>query len=741
VADIENGAEVSAQTIGAESGDAGTEASQQREDVLKLARERMRLASEAETEQRLAALDDQRFRAGEQWERAQRAEREADGRPCLTINRLPQLCNQVTNDQRQNRPAIKVHPVDSQATESTAEVIQGLIRHIEYNSNAESAYDTASDNQVATGRGFFRITTAYAAPDSFDQELYIKRVLDPMTVFFDPNSQEADGSDAQYAFIVEDMSREEYEARYPESTLSAPGAEWESLGLQAPAWFKDGSARVAEYFCKEWHDETIYLLGTGETVTEAELGQRQAAIAQANARGGRLDGSVKAKRKTRIPTIKWYKINGQEILEETTWPGTFIPIVPVYGAELVVNGKRILEGLIRHAKDAQRMLNYWKSAETETIALAPRAPYIAAEGQIDGYKHIWATANRKNHAYLPYKATAIGGGPVPPPQRQQYEPATQAITQAAMGAAEDLKGTTGVYDAGVGAQSNETAGVAIKARAGQVQTANFHFSDNFKRSLKHAGRILIEAIPHVYDTARAVRIIGADDSAKVVLLNQAHPDEGGKEQLYDVTTGRYDVTVDTGPSFASKREEAAEGMQEMVRAAPDLLKIAGDLLVKNMDWPGAQELAERLKKTLPPGLDDDPKRQQVPPQAQAQLMQQAQIIQQLTQNLNECTKVIETKKLELEHKERVELARIQAQLEMKAAELGSREDIALMNKQIEAIQQRMQLLHEKQQIEAQNDFNPEGADGGNYAGIGHIGGTENLTGGGTTPGQPMEGNP
>lgn len=742
MADIEN--DTPAQTDSAATSD--LDASRESEDVLALARERFRLASEADTEIRRLALEDLRFRAGDQWPEALKKSRDEDDKPCLTVNRLPALCHQVTNDQRQNRPAIKVHPLDSQATKETADVIQGLIRHIEYNSNAESAYDTASDAQVSTGRGYFRITTGYADPESFDQEIYIRRILDPMTVFFDPNSQEADGSDARFAFIIEDMSREEYKAAYPQSKLSAPGAEWEAFGLHAPAWFHNGAARIAEYFSIEEEEETIHLLGTGLTVRASDLEHAQAAAFAA-----KLDGSVKKSRTTRVPYVKWRKINAFEVLEETTFPGRYIPIVPVYGAELVVNGKRIFEGLIRHAKDAQRMYNYWKSAETETIALAPRAPYIAAEGQIEPHRRLWATANKKNHAYLPYKPTAIGGTPCPPPQRQQYEPATQAITQAAMGASEDIKGTTGVYDGGVGAQSNETAGVAIKARAGQVQTANFHFSDNSKRSQKHAGRIIVDLIPYIYDTARAARIIGADDTQKVVLLNQPHQDESGKDVLYDVTTGRYDVTIDSGPSFASKREEAAEGTLEMARAVPEIMKVAGDLIVKNMDWPGAAELAERLKKTLPPGLADDSKQGQVPPQVQAQLIQQGQMIQALTQHLHEKTQLIEQKaierdmlQMELEAKKDMEALRLRTDAEIALAKIDSADGIALLKHQVGELMQREKLASQLQsqalgaQADAMNDPDDQSgaAPGGSPNNFGPRG--PNPTGG-ISPGTSMEG--
>lgn len=707
------------------------------DDILATARERLALAEEAETDIRLQALDDLNFRAGEQWPANVQQDRNRDGRPCLVINRLPQFVQQVTNDQRQNRPAIKVHPVDDLATEDTAGVIQGLIRHIEYNSNADVAYDTAFESAVTGGFGYFRIITDYSDPESFDQEILIKRIRNPFSVFFDPYSQEPDGSDANWVFIVDDMSRDDYRAQFPNSKLASSDTNWSDIGNDQPGWIKSGdSARIAEYYCKEFKEETIHLLSTGLTVRDAELHD-----ALAKAQAANLPAHVVRSRKTRVPIIKWYKLNAIEILEQTEWPGSYIPIVPVYGSELYINGRRILESVVRNAKDSQRMYNYWASAETEAIALAPRAPYMVAEGQIEGYEEIWETSNRSNHAYLPYKPTTIAGQPAQPPIRQTFEPAVAAITNARMMAADDLKSTTGIYDAAVGAQSNEVSGIAIQRRAGQTQTSNFHFVDNLTRSLRHAGRILVDLIPRIYDTARAARIIGDDGEQKVVRINDPNnKDESGRPLLYALDVGRYDVTVDTGPSFASKRQEAAASMMDLTQKYPQIMQLAGDLLVKNMDWPGAQEIAERIKKTLPPGIADDPKQQQIPPQAQAQMQQMSAMIKQLSSHLDEATKVIETKKLDLEHRERIELMKTQAQIEMKLAELGTKSSIALLQEEVGAISHRLKFLGMDQPINAPSDFNPEEADGGNYAGIGHIGGTTNLTGG-QMPGQTPGANP
>lgn len=717
------------------------------DDILEEARSRFNLAQESESEIRKHALDDLKFRSGKQWPDNIEQDRNRDGRPCLVINRLPQFVQQVTNDQRQNRPCIKVHPVGDGADVETAKIIQGLIRHIEYNSNAEVAYDTAFESAVTGGLGYFRIITDFVDPKSFDQEIYIKRIRNPLSVFYDPFSQEPDGSDANFAFVIDELSKDEYKLKYPSSDLASSDAAWSAVGNHAPGWVQEDSCRIAEYFYKEFKTETIHLLSTGETATDDEVGSR---ISGAQASG--LESHIVRTRETKIPVVKWIKMNGSEILEKTEWSGSYIPIIPVYGSELYIDGKRILESVIRHAKDPQRMYNYWASAETEAIALAPRTPFIVAEGQIEGYEEAWETANRRNHAYLPYKPTTVAGQMAPPPQRQSFEPAVQAITGARMGAADDMKSTTGIYDAALGQQSPDISGVAIQSRKQQGQMGTFHFVDNFHRSLKHAGRIIVDLIPGIYDAVRTSRIIADDGDQKMVTLNTPSKDESGKPVLYNLSTGTYDVTVDTGPSFASKRQEAAASMISLSQSYPKIMEIAGDLFVKNMDWPGAQEISDRIKKSLPPGLVTDPKQMQIPPQAQAQMKQMSDMIQHLSAEANKSAEIIKTKqietmnkKMELEHDERIELAKIQADIEINMAKLKAQGAIELLNHQVNEITNRMSTLANEAPIgaddpaiqQAQQTFAPD-PNGGQPAGMGQ--GAPQPTGG-QSPGQTPGVNP
>ncbi len=730
-----------------ESSSDETSAEKSDEEILEEALARFKLVEEAESDIRKLSLEDMRFAAGDQWDEEIKNARALQKRPCLTINKLPQQIRQVTNDQRQNRPSIKVHAVDDHADPKTAKVLQGLVRHIEYNSSADSAYDTGFEGAVRGGRGFWRVITAYTDPMSFDQDILIKRVLNPLSVYLDPHLKEPDSSDSAWGFVIESLSKDEFKAAFPKADLSKQ-SDWESFGNSAPGWMSKDSARVAEYFYRTYKTETIVQLSDGSIVPKKMLPPMLP------------EGvTVVKERNTQVPTIKWCKISATEILEKTDWPGKYIPIVPVYGEELDLDGERILKGIVRDAKDPQRMLNVWKSAETEVIALTPKAPFIAAKGQIEGFEADWETANTHAHSVLEYNPISINGTPMPPPQRQSFEPAVQAITQAAMLAADDIKGATGIYDASLGNRSNETSGVAIQRRNMQSQTGNFHFVDNLARAQKYTGRIIIDLLPHIYDSARIARTIGEDGEQKLVKLNQPTDelDDEGQPVIHDLSIGKYDVTVDSGPSFASKRQEATAFMQEMVKSYPATMQIAGDLVMKSMDVPGAQELGERFKKTLAPGLADEPKEgeQKIPPQVQAQIEQMNQMIDQLTAKTNEQADTIQQKRVEIESKERIEFAKIKSNEVIAMATIDAKDSLALLGAEISATKHRLDLLNIGMPVEdvtmddqdpaAQGapqeqpqDFDPQQPDGA-YEGAEFGDGGLNPPGGGSPEQPPMEG--
>lgn len=618
------------------------------DELIKIAKQRFNLAVEYETQNRIEELDDQRFMTGDQWPSNIRADRELDKRPCLTVNRLPQFVRQVTNDQRQNRPSIKVNPCDSQSDGDTAKILQGMIRHIEYNSHADIAYDTAFEYAASSGIGYFRICTDYSDPMSFQQEILIKRIKDRFSVYMDPFYQEPDGSDANWGFVFDDMSDDEFRAEYPKAKLSSM-TDWGGLGEHEGLFIKKGTVRIAEYYYKTWQECDIVLLSDKRVFEKKDLPDPE------SENGGLPDGiRIISTRKAVIPKVKWAKINGLEVLERTDIPGMWIPIIPVIGEEFIVEGKRILSGILRSAKDPQRMYNYYASAATEMIALAPKAPFIGAEGQFEGFEEQWETSNTRNHAYLQYKPKSNGGVPVPAPQRTQFSPDVQAITSERQQASDELKAVTGIYDSTLGNRSNEQSGVAIQRRNTQSQVSNFHYIDNLSRSLRHTGRILINWIPKVYDTTQAVRIIGDDGEVKFEEVNKVITTPTGDRKYRFLDSGTYDCTVDTGPSFQTKRQEAVGSMIDLSRAAPAAMANALDILVRHMDWPGSNQIADRIKRSLPPQITaDDDKDMQIPPAVQQKISQYSMMVQQLSKQLDESSEIIKTKRLETESRERI----------------------------------------------------------------------------------------
>lgn len=662
-------------------------------DFIGTAMDRFRRAAEAERKVREEGLDDLRFVSGEQWPDTVKKQRADDQRPCLTVNRLPQVIQQVTNEQRQSRPEVKVNPIGDGADVETAEIIEGMLRHISVNSDASIAHDNAFECMCRGGFGYWRYVTDYVSPKSFDQEIYCKRILNPFTVYFDPSCQEPDYSDAGFAFIVEDWNADDYRAEFPGSELASLES-FESLGDQAQDWASQDSVRIAEYFTVEKAKRTLCQLADGTTAYEDELPK---------------GAKVIARRETTEPKVTWCKINAVEVLDRREWPGKFIPIVPVLGTELIVENERHLVGVIRYAKDSQRMYNYHVSAQTETIGLAPKAPYVVGEGQIEGYEDEWASANTKNHAVLTYVPKTIGGQILGAPQRNAVEPPIAAISAAIVQSSNDIKGTTGLYDDSLGIPHSDRSGKAVLARQKEGDTANLHLSDNLIRSMRHAGRIQLDLIRKVYDAARVARIIKPDETIEHIAVNTPTWKDG-VARIFDLTKGDYDVTVSVGASYESRRQEAVESMLQLVQAYPNLMAFVGDLLVKNMDWPEAQAVSERLKKMLPPQLQDP--KDGADPAAQAQQMtQQLQMMGQqhdaLVQRVHQLTDIITQKKVEADA--RVQVALIQAQSAAVVADINAKAESAqaLLSAELESIQQRLGTMttaaqgqHDAEQAEA-----------------------------------------
>ena len=622
-------------------------------DRLATMRHRFTVASAAYSDSREDELDDLRFMAGSpdnawQWPADVLATRGAvqgqtiNARPCLTINKLPQHVRLVTNEQRQNRPSGKVIPADDKADVAVAEIFQGIVRHIEYLSDADVAYDTACDNQVTYGEGYIRILTEYCREDSFDQDLKIGRVRNSFSVYMDPMIHDPCGSDAEWCFITEDIPKEEYERLYPDalpiSVMMSQGVGDQSLSM----WMSQETVRIAEYFYIEHQKKKLNLYPDNITAFEGSPQDKQLKA---------MFGKPLKSRTSEHRQVKWLKTNGFEVLEERDWAGKWIPVIRVVGNEFEVDGQLYISGLVRNAKDAQRMYNYWVSQEAEMLALAPKAPFIGYGGQLKGYETNWKTANTNNWPYLEVNpdVTDGNGSPLPLPERAQPPMAQTGLIQAKVGAGEDIKATTGQYDSSIGATSNERTGRAILARQNQGDTSTYHYVDNLARAVRYTTRQLVDLIPKIYDTERVARIVGLDGEVDMVKINPNQPEPVRVikdpitgldiDKIYNPSIGIYDVVVTTGPSYATKRQEAMEAMQMILQTNPQLWAVAGDLFIKNMDWPGAQEMAARFSKTLDPKVldntDESPEAQMMRAQMNDmanQMEQTAALVQQLQQS-------------------------------------------------------------------------------------------------------------
>jgi hypothetical protein len=626
----------------------GTKSDRDNGEMLATMRTRLTMAISAYSDSREDELDDLRFRAASpdnQWQwpadvlatRGSIQGQTINARPCLTINKLPQHVLQVTNDQRQNRPSGKVIPADDKADIEVAEIFNGIVRHIEYISDADVAYDTACDNQVTFGEGYFRILTEYCNDNSFEQDLRIGRIRDSFSVYMDPTIQDPCGSDAEWCFICQEITKEDYERQFPDAaTLSSLQYGVGDGALNA--WINQDTVRIAEYF---------YIQHEKKTLNQYH-GNIAAMAGSPEAKQAEMMGLKPIKtREVDVKTVKWCKTNGFEVLDKRDWPGKWIPVVRVVGNEFEIDGRMYVSGLVRNAKDAQRMYNYWVSQEAEMLALAPKAPFIGYGGQFEGYEQQWKTANINNWPYLEVNpdVTDGQGGPLPLPSRSQPPMASSGLLQAKAGAADDIKSSTGQYDSSLGATSNERSGRAILAREKQADTGTYHYVDNLARAIRYATRQLVDLIPKIYDTQRIARIIGIDGETDQASIDPTQPmpvkkiqDERGIviKKIYNPGVGTYDVAVTTGPSYMTKRQESLDAMSQLLQGNPQLWAVAGDLFIKHMDWPGAQEMAARFAKTIDPKLlsnEDDPALQAANQQMQAMAKEMDQMHMML-QNVN-----------------------------------------------------------------------------------------------------------
>lgn len=653
------------------------------QDLYKQFCDTIKLDIDAKSEERELMRDDQKFAAGEQWPEMIAKAREAQGRPIQTINRLPAFIDQIVGDARQNKPSIKVHAGED-GDEDIAAIYDGLIRAIQNESNADFAYDTAVEHTTTFGFGAWRVKTEYESEDSFNQIICIERITDPLSVYFDKNSVLPDYSDARHVTVRVKMTKDDYKARWPKKEE----ADYNFDDFTSDWVVDKDQVIVAEHWYKVDEKATLYAVEDFDGNTQVTLEKPP------------IGFNVVNQRETTITKIKMCMISGAGILEESDWAGKYLPIVGVNGKEDLVDGKRTLRGLVRFAKDPQRMYNYWRTIDTEQKALAPKAPVLVTAKQIEGYEQHWQESLTTNMPYLIVNDVPSAAMP----QRINAGIVDKGANEAALMCVDEMKSTTGIFSASLGEQGNEKSGRAILAQQRKGDTANFAYIDNIARAIKWTGKIIIDLIPKIYDAARVVAVMGVDGEKKLERINQVVMRKGEPKNM-DLAVGKYDLVVAQGASYATKRIEALNSMVEIARVNPAILQIAGDLIVKAMDWDGASEIAERMKKMLPPQLQDQ--ENDIPPELQGMIEQGKQQIDELTKQVqmlesekDDKDDELRLKKYEIDVKAEIELAKLAKDGGMSQEQIIALVNQVLMNaaQQPELPEEGESYQHEQQEV-------------------------------------------
>lgn len=661
------------------------------EPILEQARKRMRASDQAEGRVKARMLEDLKFSANltgtEQWDPRAVTMRKKEERPRFTIDRLSQPIYSLANQARESGSRLQVHPVDEGADQETAEIIQGVTRNIENQSRANLAYIWGREGAIRMGRGYVRIVPEYVNhpnrkqleaeldPKLFEQDLRIKRVRNPLAVYRDPSAEEPDYSDARYYFITADPTVDEYVAEYGDVSQVGGLEDLAGIGDHKAFWAPGGHIRVAEYYRIESEYEDLLLLRDNAGNPLAVLKSKVDALRTRLAAQGRFVApDVELTRRLEIRQIKWCKMNGVEIISRLDVPGRWIPIIPIIGEELFVDGEYDVRGIVRGAKEATSAYNFQVTGLIEAVNLMPKAPFLIAAGQIKGFEDVWANANIENYAYLPYNEVSVGGQLVGAPQRNPAMPPIQPLVSAILQMDNDIKAATRYFDASLGKSGPDQSGIAIRARQQQGATATSHFDANFRDvSLTHIGRILVDNLPYYYDAERVARIIGQDEQPKTVTLNKPFVDEQGVERLYQFGVGQYDVTVTGEPGYGTKLQEDRDLVASVLEKNPAMWPIIGDLAFKKL---GLHDIAKRLEKALDPGLKDEtgPGGQPpIPPEVQQQMEMMKQQLDQVMQALEEAKRDLDA-----------QTAKAQAAAAVSQAQIASDERVAGMKAQADA---------------------------------------------------------
>ncbi|CAG4900742.1 portal protein [Paraburkholderia saeva] len=615
---------------------------ERKQEIIKRAHDRFKSCISWESDARGRFKDDIRFLYAdpdnqEQWPAQTRAQRQLSGQPMVTINKTHTHWLHVVNYGKENKPSIQITATGEESTYESAQIFSQVVRRIEYISNAQAAYKKAMEFQVGGGIGYWRIVSDYVDDDSFDQDLFIREVQDPLSIYMDPHMKKTDGSDARFAFIFDDMPKDQAEKKYGKSVTTGAMSEGEL------SWTRKDSVRVAEYYERDESREWLYAIEGDDGSTTLT---RESAIPPEGR--GLLDQAMaegKAQRR-KVPkwNVKWYLIVGDEIVDKSIWLGKYIPIIRVPGEEVVIEGRMDRKGLVRYMKDSQRAYNYNASAALEFGALQSKSPYIAPVEAIEGLENYWATANTQNHAYLPYNNADENGNPITQPQRQQ-PPASAPVYMEGMQASEhQMMMASGQYESTFSEQGNEVSGISIEQRQKQGQRVTFNYQDAMADAIRFTGVQLIDLIPKYYDTRRVLLImdeesgeeheIHIDPDAKKAVQQKEDAGEAKVAAIFNPAVGRYNVQAKCGPNFDTRREQAFDAMTQLLAAQPALAQVIGDLYMGTADFPAADKLQERMRNWIPKEiLGEGPSKEEQ--QLQQQLQQAMQLLQTQHQMLND----------------------------------------------------------------------------------------------------------
>jgi len=612
-----------------------------------------------------------------QWDSWVVGDRVTTQRPCLTINKTMQHCLQIINDGKQNKPGVNIRPVGDTASFEAAQIYEEIIRHIEYISNAETIYDSAAEFQVFGGIGYWRIVTDYASEDSFDQEIFIKRIKDPRSVYLDPDIDEIDGSDARFGFIFVDKPKDLFRTQYPNFVEVAGNTALFGASIN-DGWFTRNHVRVAEYFRKiEKPDNYIYFeLPESQEPIEGYKSQlpKQAVeyFEDIKKREGNLPLSDRSYREKKVVRgdIEWYKIAGNIIIERKAWLGKYIPIVRIVGQETVIDGQMDRKGHVRPLLDPQRIYNVNSSANVEYGALQAKSPITASQDAVEGFEEYYKTANNTNHAWLPYNQYDEDGNKLDRPERMAPPQPSPAYVKQLEIAQNEMMMVSGQYQAQMGENENAKSGIAITQRQRQGDRATFHFVDGQSVGTRFTGKILIDLIPKIYNTKRVINIEAKDGTVLNLTIDPNHEEALTKlvpedqdpihqkiiKAIFNPNIGKYAVISDTGPSFATRRQEAFNALTQIASQNKEFMGIAGDILWKVADFPEAQVLAQRWRRIIPPNISGDapnPQMTEAMNKAAQQIEQQLAVIANQQKELADKTRELDLKEREIALKENV----------------------------------------------------------------------------------------